>query len=259
MTHTSFCHLDSDGRLLSERDSDRVYYAASTLKLGVAVAVLQRVDCGELLLTTVLPSQHRFASAVTGAPDFGFPAGEVDEGFPAQNTPVSLGECLERMIEWSSNEGTNMLAELVGLSAVNGALQQLGGRNSRMGRLICDYSARNAGLTIETTARDLAVMLHAILTARVLTPESTSLLLMHLRKQRFPFIVSHEGTLAGMHLADWGSKSGWVTGMRHDVAWFIRPGREQAEVLAVCTEGATTSEAWVREWAESIITAGITR
>jgi beta-lactamase class A len=53
-----------------------------------------------------------------------------------------------------------------------------------------------------------------------------------LSRQEFPVIagVLPTGT-------PWGSKSGWVSGIRHDVAFVGEPTGEVLRVLAICTEG----------------------
>jgi len=53
-----------------------------------------------------------------------------------------------------------------------------------------------------------------------------------LRGQEYPRIaeVLPAGTV-------WGSKSGWVPGIEHDVAFVGEPGSPDLRVLAVCTRG----------------------
>ncbi len=234
----TFCALDADGRTVAARGAELIRYAASTIKLGVAIAALRAVDRGELDLGEIVASRHRFASAIPGAGDFGFTPDEVDAGFPADGAAVALGECLARMIEVSSNEGTNLLVQRLGLAAVAEAFAATGARTARMTRLIGDYAARDAGETHEASAADLATVMRAIVSGDALSAESTAILVAHLARQRFPVIA--DGLAES---EDWGSKSGWVTGIRHDVAWFRSRGRPRPSVLAVCTAGLETSAA----------------
>lgn len=234
----TFRALDADGGVLAERGPELVRYAASTIKLGVAVAALLAADRGELDLSETVVSRHRFPSAIPGAGDFGFTPDEIDAGFPADGAPVTLGECLARMIEVSSNEGTNLLVRRLGLPAVAEAFAVTGARTARMTRLIGDYAARDAGETHEASASDLAAVMRAIVAGDALSAESAALLAAHLARQRFPVIAD------GLdECDDWGSKSGWVTGIRHDVAWFRHRGQQRPSVLAVCTAGLETSAA----------------
>ena len=234
----TFCALDADGDAVAVRGPDRIRYAASTIKLGVAIAALRAVDRGELDLDETVASRHRFPSAIPGAGDFGFTPDEIDSGFPAAGAPVTLGECLGRMIEVSSNEGTNLLVQRLGLDAVAEAFGAAGARTARMTRLIGDYAAREAGETHEASAADLATVMRAIVSGDVLSTGSARRLVAHLARQRFPIIT--DGLAES---DDRGSKSGWVTGIRHDVAWFRRNGERAPSVLAVCTVGLETSAA----------------
>lgn len=240
---TAYCHTDADRNVIAENAADEMFYAASTLKLGLAIAVLRQVDHGLLGLNATIPSRHRFASAAPGAGEFDFvgDADEIDEGFPAEGTPMTIADCLARTIEYSSNEGSNMLTELVGYDAVNAALHDAGAVNSRVERLVGDLAARASGLTLTTSARDLAQLMHTTITGAILSSESTALLMGYLRAQKYPLIVVEDSPVA-----DWGAKSGWVTGIRHDVAWFVRPGESEPEILAACTEGYEHEDALLR-------------
>lgn len=240
--HISYVLLDADGRQLSAWDASREYYAASTVKLAVAAAVMLAAETGSLSLDDTVPVRRRFASRVVGAPVFGLEPAEQDPGLPPDGGAVTLAWCLERMITVSSNEPTNMLVEALGqgtpepgpagLDAVNEACARLGVRDVRMTRLICDYAAGEAGFTHATTASGLAALAYAVVAGPILPLASRSHLLRLLRAQRFPIIAPGlpPGTL-------WGSKSGWDSGIRHDVAVIGDPGEPSFRVLAVCTSG----------------------
>lgn len=232
------CELDAAGGTLAGSDPDRVFYAASTIKLGVLIAVLREVDAGRIGLADPLISAHRFASRVPGAPEFGFTPEEIDHGMPAPGETVSVALCLDRMIRVSSNEATNLLVGLVGLDAVTAAFGGLGAGTARMTRLIGDYAARELGFSHEASPRDLAVTVLAIWQGRALSPASTALAVELLSSQEFPVIAA--ALPAGSR---WGSKSGWVVGIEHDVAAVGEPGSDAVRVLAVCSEGFGSAEA----------------
>lgn len=239
--HISFRLTTLGGQTLAERAADTVVYAASTIKLAVLIAALREVDAGRLSLDRPVTVRVSFPSAAPGAGTFTCEPGEIDEGLPAVGSDMPLREVLRRMITVSSNEATNMVVDLVGLPSVNSALGVCGAVSSKMERLFGDLAGLEAGLTQETTAADLAAILCAIVAGRAAGPESTRLMLEFLRGQEYGIIgpVLPAGT-------DWGSKSGWVTGIRHDVAFVLPDGREEGYVLAVCTrayeeEGATTA------------------
>ena len=234
----AFCLLRPDGSAAAARGADAAFYSASTIKLAVLLTVLQAVDRGELALETVLPARSTFTSVLPDGGGFGFPGDEADPGMPAAGTPMSLAAVLDRMITVSSNEATNMAVELVGFGAVNRTLAGLGAASSHMQRYIGDLAALKAGLTHQVTAADLARTMHALVSGKALGVESTDFALGLLARQEFAWIA---GGLAPDTVH--GSKSGWVTGISHDVAFFAPAGTalaaplEEAWVLAVCTRG----------------------
>lgn len=228
----SFCLLDGGGRVVADRDSGTRYYAASTIKLAVLLAVMRKVDAGTCSLDDMLTARRTFTSAQPGAGDFTFEPDDVDEQFPANGTHLRLGEVLDRMIYRSSNEATNMAVELVGLDAVNDAITDAGLVSTKMKRLIGDLAARDGGLTHQTTASDLARLMRVIVSGALTSAGSTRFMITALEHQDFAFIAP--GLPAGVR---WGSKSGWVTGISHDVAFIGTPGTAATLYLAVCTRG----------------------
>lgn len=221
---------DLDGKVLAQRNSHHQFYAASTIKLGVLIAVLRRVDAGTLSLDDLLVSKHTFLSRIEGAGEFEFVPDEIDHGMPAVGQEVLVRETLRRMVVVSSNEATNMLVEIVGLDEVNATFAALGAKNSFMTRMIGDYAARKAGFSHETTAADLVTVMRAITTGQAAGEQSTKLMVEFLAEQEFPVIADSLGTETA-----WGSKSGWVDFIHHDAA-FIGSGPTQ-KFLAVCTSG----------------------
>ncbi len=234
----AFCLLRPDGGTAAARGEDTAFYSASTIKLAVLLAVLQAVDRGELSLEMQLAARNTFTSAVPDGGEFGFPGDEADPGMPAAGTPMSLDAVLDRMITVSSNAATNMAVDLVGFDAVNRALAGVGAASSFMQRYIGDLAALEAGLTHQITAADLARTMHALISGKAVGPESTGYALGLLARQEFAWIAA--GLAPG---TVWGSKSGWVTGISHDVAFLAPSGTplqapmEGAWVLAVCTRG----------------------
>jgi len=234
----SYQAVDAAGRVLASARADTVFYAASTIKLAVLIAAMRQVDAGQLSLQQPVTVKDRFPSRIPGAGDFVFDPAETDLGMPPAGSTLSLAEALGRMIYASSNSGTNMVLELTGMEAVAEALKLCGAASSRLERLISDHAARDAGFTHETTAADLVRMMHTIVSGAAAGPAGTRFMLEQLRRQEHPVIGS---ALPGA--ADWGSKSGWVDGIHHDVAFVGTPGAAGSYVLAVCTQGYEQEQA----------------
>lgn len=277
----SFCLIDRAGGVLAAEGADRPYYAASTIKLHVLLTALRAADGGALDLEATVPATRTF----TGYDGTRFTLGgdHLDPTHPADGAAISVRDLLRRMIDRSSNEATNHLVELIGIDAVDETIQRLELGATRVERLIGDAAALEAGRTNETSADDLARTMLALVRrdeatagpdahrARhpatlpaqsrrsaqsrhsawdpraVQSPQpslsiaSVELARAALRAQQIPLI-----TTAVREDVDHGSKSGWVDGYRHDVAFLGDPDGEELHVLAAMTSGLQPQEADAR-------------
>lgn len=233
------CLLDADGAVLSAARAEEPFYAASTIKLHVLLAVLRAAEQGELDLAAELPATCTFTGA--DGEEFTLSGGHLDPTHPEPGTKLALRDLATRMIDRSSNEATDQLLELVGLDAVAAVVGKLGLTATRVERLIGDAAALERGLTNETSAADLARTMHHLVAGPGLSGDFRELALAALRAQTIPIIgsVLRDGVR-------WGSKSGWVDGYRHDVAFFEDPARAGRRILAVMTAGLAEDEADAR-------------
>jgi beta-lactamase class A len=228
----AYCVRRAAGAVLSARLADVEFYAASTVKLAVLVAAARALEAGTVSLETSLPSADTFQSEAPGAPDFRIDPDDLDDGMPPPGTPMPLAEVIERMIVVSSNEATNMVIDLVGRDAANAALADAGALSSSFGRKYSDFAAAKAlGGSHRTTAGDLATLMSAIVTGDLVGPEWTTWMTELLGRQD-----DRQLTAQVPDGVPCGSKSGWVDGIRHDVAFIGEPGPD-ALVVAVCTRG----------------------
>lgn len=228
----SFCLLDGGGRVVADRNPENQFYAASTIKLAILLAAMRAVDAGNLSLDDPMTAKRAFSSVAPGASTFTLDADDVDHEFPSPGTQMRLGDVLDRMIYRSSNEATNMVLELIGIDTVNDTICDAGLKLTRLTRPIGDRAAENAGMTQPTSACDLARLMREIVAGGLTSARSTRFMITTLEHQRYTRIA--EGLPAGVR---WGSKSGWVPGAAHDVAFIGTPGTAATLYLAVCTRG----------------------
>jgi beta-lactamase class A len=233
----AYCARRAGGEVLAERHGDLPFYAASTVKLAVLGAAVRGLELGELSLDQPLTSADTFPSQAPGAPDYRIEPDDLDAGMPQPGAKMPLSDVLERMVVVSSNEATNMVVELVGLDAVNRALADAGAVNSVFGRKYSDLEAEALGATHRTTASDLAALMSGVVTGRLAGPRWTAWTTALLGRQE-----DRQLTAAVPDGVPFGSKSGWVDGIRHDVAFVGEPGPD-ALVVAVCTRGHGEPEA----------------
>lgn len=235
----AFAMLDGQGRMLASRNARTVFYAASTVKLGLMLAVVIAAERGELSLHDTLECRRVFfcdsRSRANGndrhpGETFRLDPEDSDQLFPSDGTMATIADLVTMMIDRSSNEATNVLFDRLGASAIAGAFRLCGATSTRMQRRIGEARAVRAGLTNETTAEDLVRVMAGIVGGRMTTQRSGDWMREVLAGQEHPRIgsVVPAGT-------PWGSKSGDVPGVEHDVAFVGEP--RSRRLLAVCTRG----------------------
>ncbi|WP_369369734.1 serine hydrolase [Promicromonospora sp. Populi] len=226
----------ASGEVLAARQDHLDFYAASTVKLAVLVAAARALDSGTASLDETCIATRTFTSQVPGAGEYTIEPDDVDTGLPPDGTPMPLGDVINRMIVVSSNEATNIVAERVGLAAVNQALADAGATRSTFGRKYSDLAAEQAGASHRTTAADLCLLMSAVVTGGVASPERTAWMCELLGRQTDRQLTAAVPGPGEPGAVPFGSKSGWVDGIRHDVAFVGEPGPD-ALVIAVCTRG----------------------
>lgn len=206
-----------DGTTWWEQDADEPVYAASLVKVPIAVAA------GRLDLDARVAVRCDFESAVPGER---FVLREEDDQDPATWAEVgatqSLRELRRRMIVHSGNLAADLVLEAAGIAAVQDVLPAVR-------RAIGDRPAADAGVTNLVTARELGAML-----AR-LPLEVEDLMLGQTYREGIP-----AGLPAGTRIAN---KTGWVDDHTHDLA-VVRPDDGAPFALVVLTRlaGLPTAE-----------------
>jgi len=214
-------------------NADTVFHAASTMKIPVMIEVLRRSQDGGFSLDQPLLLINEFASIADGS---SFSLDPKEDGdtvlYQRVGQRVPVRELMQRMITLSSNLATNELIALVGADRVTEMAHRLGAAHIQVLRGVEDQKAFDAGLLNTTTARDLAVLLTAIETGRVLSHESSSLMRDILLAQEFNDKIP-AGLPPGTRVAH---KTGEITAVSHDAAIVYPPGR-RPYVLVVLTRG----------------------
>lgn len=228
----SFTLRDAEGNVLASRNGDTVYYAASTIKLAVAMAIIEEIDAGHITWEQELPATHEFVSAKGGTFSLADDEDDVDVEFPTVGDPMSVRTLVEIMIDRSSNEATNMLLSLIGIPRVQQLCAEFGMNRLHIERLIGDLAARDSGTPNEVTTDELSALLLKAVRSNWTSRENRDFLRSALSRQRYDVIATElpSGTI-------WGSKSGSVDGIEHDVAYIHNPDSNDLLVLAICTRG----------------------
>ncbi len=186
---------------------------ASTIKLPVLYEVFRGVEEGRWSLDDRLTLTG--ANMVEGS------------GVLLDLTPglqLTVRDLAVLMIVISDNTATNMLIDLCTPDAVNRSLAELQIRGVRLNRKI----GMNLEVPLgEATPAGMARLMELIATRQVLTPHACDAMIDILQRQRFKDLTSRfipetdsETDLPPVRIA---SKSGWIRGVRNDVALIWAP------------------------------------
>src|SRR5436190_5097418 len=210
------------------------FHAASTMKVPVMIQIFRDADAGLLRLDDSLTVHTAFPSLV---PAEAFIVGKEDDSdstlYESVGRNRSVRELLELMITRSSNLATNILIERVGAVRAQASARALGAWSIQVLRGVEDGQAYRAGLNNTTTARDLGVLLIAIVQGRAASRPSCDSMLAILGRQEFNEGIP-VGVPPGTRVAH---KTGWIGEVVYHDAAVVYPPDGGSYVLVVLTGG----------------------
>lgn len=228
--------------MFAERASEHIHVAASLMKLPLVVAAYRLADRGLLDLDAPVPVHNVHASALGGGPYACTQGYDQDDAtWDRQGSAAPLRWLCRQAIVRSGNLATNLVLEHVrraGWGEVARALSECDAAHGTVvSRGIQDEAAAAAGLANLVTAGDMGRLMRAIARGAAASPASCAELVEVLDAQEWRDGIA-AGVPAGTRVA---SKSGWVEGVAHDVA-FVRPVSGPSYVLAVCLSAPVSEE-----------------
>jgi beta-lactamase class A len=225
---------DSETTLQWSYNADHYFHAASTMKLAVLLGVFRQVERGELSLDAPVHVRNRFTSIVNQEPfmlDLSRDADPNVYGHLGKTLPVR--ELAYWMITLSSNLATNLLVEVIGISSVQLALDELDIDGIRVIRGVEDQAAFEAGLNNEVTANGLLKLLRLIAEERAYSKEASDEMLKIMLDQQY-----RGGIPAGLpKAARVAHKTGNISTVHHDAGIVFLEGRKPY-VLVILTQFA---------------------
>jgi beta-lactamase class A len=207
------------GRALDLRAAERLP-SASVIKVPILVALMEQVERG----TVALDERIALRDAVK-VPGSGV-LSMLHEGLE-----LTVEDLAHLMITVSDNTASNMLIDRIGCEAVNGRMERLGFRSTRLGRKFYDFDARDRGFENWAAAGELADLLVGIENRRVVSEDACEKILAIMRKQQFdrrlPALLPPDTPIA--------NKTGSITGVVHDIGILYAPAGPL--VVAALTQG----------------------
>lgn len=201
---------------------DRWFHAASTIKVAVLLAVFRAADKGALRLDDSLHVRNRFISPADGSRFHVNPDSDaMPELYQAIGRTAKISALAEGMISASSNLGTNLLLDYVGVEYARKVLRDAQVDGVELRRGVEDYAAHERGINNEVTANGLVKLL-SVIRGDFLTGQSKQEVIRILLDQRFNSMIP-----AGLPAhATVAHKTGEISTACHDMGIVYLPERE---------------------------------
>lgn len=188
--------LDLDTGNYLDIKGDRVFPAASTIKLPILIAFYQDVDAGKVSLDETLVMKSDLVASGSGTMQ--------DE---PDGTRFSIRETVDKMITISDNTATNMIIErLGGIAKLNERFRTWGLTDTRIRNWLGDFQGTN------TTSSVDMVKLLAMLSRDKLVSESSREQALELLRRTTTRTLLPSGLGAGAVIADKTGDIGFVVG-----------------------------------------------
>ncbi len=234
MSAVAVAVYDYGSDLCFSYQAQRVFHAASTIKLAILLALLRATEAGRVRLTDRLHVRNRFRSQADGQPFFLQADRDGDpELYKQVGRTASLQALAETMIVRSSNLATNLLAEHLGVPFIGETLAATGLDALRCLRGVEDEAAFAKGLNNQVTAAGLLDLFRRIHETRVLDAASRDRFFDILFQQKFNGMIP--AGLPDAAKAKVAHKTGEISTVSHDAGMIFLPARPPY-ALVVLTE-----------------------
>jgi len=215
------------------------FHAASTMKVPVMIQLFRDRDAGRLSLDDSIPVTNTFRS-IMDTSTYQLDKGDDSDSslYERVGTRASIRELVELMETVSSNLATNLLIAKVGAARADATAHRLGADSIVVLRGVEDGKAYRAGRNNTTTARDLGVLMAAIVQGRAASRAACREMLAILGRQHFK-----EGIPAGLPArVRVYHKTGWIGKVVYHDAAIVELSGGRRYVLVVLTGGIEKDE-----------------
>ncbi|MEM1271821.1 MAG: serine hydrolase, partial [Bacteroidota bacterium] len=201
---------------------DRVYHAASTMKVPVMIELFKQAEAGTFALDDSILVENEFFSIVDSSRysmSISEDADEAEAIYGRLGEPMPIRELNEQMITVSSNLATNILIGLVGAENAQQTVRDLGAETMLVLRGVEDIKAFRQGLSNTATSSDLAEVLAALMRHDIVSAAADEEMIQVMARQQYNSMIPR-GVPDGSTVAH---KTGWITGIRHDAGIVYPP------------------------------------
>jgi beta-lactamase class A len=206
--------------------AERWFHAASTIKLGILLALVDAVAAGRFEWESWLHVRNRFASRVDAEPYRIARDRDADSVVHAEvGKLMRVRDLAERMIVASSNLATNLLLDLLGVRETREALERLGLSGIDVVRGVEDHRAHEAGIDNRVTADGLLALLRLVHEAHGIGAEGARQMLDVLSRQELQSATRLGLPESVRGRARVANKTGEISTAAHDAGLVFLPDR----------------------------------
>ena len=201
---------------------EETFYAASIIKVPVMAAVFEQQWQGNLTLADQVVV--RYEDQVGGS-------GILQNLMPG--TELSLYDVMLLMIIESDNTATNLVVDRVGKENIQRAMKEWGFEKSRFYNKLSVIPAKIEAVNT-VHAGEMTEFLKKLATGKIVSWKACAEMVKVMKQQKFqdglPSLlpVSPDDVIGEMPLWECANKTGWVTGVTHDMGLLYFPGHSFA-------------------------------
>jgi len=245
-----------DGRAGLLIDPDKIFHAASTMKVPVMIELFRQAHAGTLSLDESLAVRNEFHSIVDGSLYVLSEAEDSDKDvYAAAGRTLTLRQLCEAMITVSSNFAANLLIEKLQVENIRRTVTALDAGGMQVLRGVEDGKAFEKGLNNTTTARGLLELLDRIAHGRAVDSDSDRAMIEILKRQKFNDAIP-AGLPPGTPVAH---KTGNITRVHHDAAIVYGPNPYVLVLLVRGIDDKKQSSALMAELSKAVYESSIAR
>lgn len=224
---------DASQGLVFDRQGDRVFHAASTMKVPVMIEVFRQAELGRFSLDDELLVENAFRSIVDGSP-YSIEDDSDDAIYERLGQKMTIRDLVYQMITVSSNLATNLIIDFVSADSVQATADRMGIQQMQILRGVEDLKAFERGLSNTATSADLAVFFEALRDGHAVSEAADREMLDILMEQQFNEMIP-AGLPENVQVAH---KTGQITAIHHDAA-LVYPATGSPYILVILIEGLT--------------------
>lgn len=210
-------------------NEQEIFHAASTMKTPVMIELFRQAEADSFSLNDSVEVKNEFRSIVDSS-RYKMDIDEDSEGelYDMIGQQRTIRHLIDDMITMSSNLATNILIEKVRAENVTKTLRSYGADSIQVLRGVEDIKAYEQGLSNRTTAFDESIIYEKIGRGEAVNKRVSQEMIEILKRQKFNEMIPAELP----EDAEVAHKTGWITGVIHDVGIVQLPyGRQYVLVL----------------------------